>query len=106
MRSRAKALLLAPILVLAISVLAGCGGGYYMLSANAANSRLEEARAMGAEQLAPYEYYYAKEHLRQAQVEASAANYSDAINYAETAEEYANRAIQFAHEARKAGGRQ
>jgi hypothetical protein len=102
MRSRAQAVLLAA----ALSVLSGCGGGYYMLSANAATSRLEEAKAMGAEQLAPYEYYYAREHLRQAQIEASAANYSDAINYAETAEEYANRAIQFAHEARKAGGRQ
>ena len=102
MRQRAHAVLLA----VGISLLSGCGGGYYMLSANAATSRLEEAKAMGAEQLAPSEYYYAKEHLRQAQIEASAANYSDAINYAETAEEYANRAIQFAHEARKAGGRQ
>jgi hypothetical protein len=105
MRKRAKALLLVLGISLAAPVLGGCGGGYYMLSANAATSRLEEARAMGAEQLAPYEYYYAKEHLRQAQIEAAEANYSDAINYAETAEEYANRAIQFAHEARRAGGR-
>jgi hypothetical protein len=104
MRSIAQAALLALALT-AATVLGGCGGGYYALTVNSATSRLEEARAMGAEQLAPYEYYYAKEHLRQAQVEASAANYSDAINFAETAEEYANRAIQFAHEARKAGGR-
>ena len=88
-----------------LAVLQGCGGVYYAATVNGAASRLEEARVLGAETLAPYEYYYAKEHLEQAQIEAAEANYSDAINYAETAEEYANRAIQFAHEARRAGGR-
>ena len=50
------------------------------IAVNSAASRVEEAKALGAEQLAPYEYYYAKEHLQQAQVEAAEASYSDAVN--------------------------
>ena len=74
-------------------VQAGCGGVYYAVTVNAAEARLEQARAMGAESSAPYEYYYAKEHLREAQLHASEASYSDAANYAETAETYAQKAI-------------
>ena len=91
--------------VLCVAVLPGCGGAYYAISVNSAASRVEEAKAVGAEQLAPYEYYYAKEHLEQAQVDASEASYSDAINYAETAEEYADKAINLTKAARKASGR-
>ncbi len=79
----------------------GCGGTYYMIQVNAAASRLEQAREMGAEQLAPYEYYYAKEHLEQAQVEAAEASYSDAANLADEAEAYANKAIELAQSARR-----
>jgi hypothetical protein len=82
-------------------LLAGCGGVHYAISVNSASSRLEEARAVGAEQLAPYEYYFAKEHLEQAQVEAAAASYSDAANFAEEAEAYANKAIELAQSARR-----
>jgi hypothetical protein len=78
--------------VLAASV-GGCGGVYYTVSVNAASARLEQARQMGAESKAPFDYYFAREHLRQAQVEASEASYSDAASYAETAELYAQRAI-------------
>ena len=72
---------------------AGCGGVYYAVSINAAQSRLEQAREMGAETAAPYEYYYAREHLREAQLHASEAHYGDAANLAETAETYAQKAI-------------
>jgi hypothetical protein len=78
-----------------------CGGVNYAIAVSAASSRVEEARAVGAEQLAPYEYYYAKEHLEQAQIEASEASYSDAVNLAEEAEEYANKAIDLAQTARR-----
>jgi hypothetical protein len=81
--------------------LAGCGGVSYAIAVNSAASRVEEAKAVGAEQLAPYEYYYAKEHLEQAQVEAAEASYSDAANLAETAEEYASKAIELAQTARR-----
>jgi hypothetical protein len=79
----------------------GCGGVNYAIAVNAASSRVEEARAVGAEQLAPYEYYYAREHLEQAQIEASEASYSDAVNLADEAEEYANKAIDLAQTARR-----
>ena len=79
----------------------GCGGIYYAATASAASTRLEHARALGAETHAPYEYYYAKEHLRQAHVEASEASYSDAASYAETAEEYANKAVEVSQAAKR-----
>jgi hypothetical protein len=91
------------LLVLCALVVAGggCGGVHYAIAVNSAASRVEEARAVGAEQLAPYEYYYAKEHLEQAQVEAAEASYSDAANLAETAEEYAQKAVELAQSARR-----
>lgn len=82
-----------------------CGGVYYAATINGATGKLEEARVLGAETLAPYEYYYAKEHLEAAQLEAAEASYSDAANYAETAEEYAQKAVQLAQAAHRAAGR-
>jgi hypothetical protein len=81
--------------------LAGCGGVHYAIAVNSAASRVEEAKAVGAEQLAPYEYYYAREHLQQAQIYASQASYSDAANLADEAEEYAAKAIELAQSARR-----
>jgi hypothetical protein len=92
------------IAILAASLagaLLGCGGVHYAININSAHSRLEEAKAVGAEQLAPYEYYYAKEHLEQAQIEASEASYSDAATLADEAEQYANKAIELAQSARR-----
>jgi hypothetical protein len=79
-----------------------CGGVYYTVSINAAQTRLEQARELGAETKAPFEYYYAREHLRQAQVEAAEASYSDAASMAETAETYAQKAIDRIQAARRA----
>lgn len=67
---------------------------HYAVVVTGASGRLAEAREMGAEQQAPFEYYYAKAHLEQAQVEAASASYSDAAKYAETADEYALKAIE------------
>jgi hypothetical protein len=83
-------------------VLCECGGAHYTIMVNAAASRVEEAKTLGAEQLAPYEYYSAKEHLEQAQVEAAEASYSDATNLAREAEQYATKAITLAQAARRA----
>jgi Domain of unknown function (DUF4398) len=80
---------------------AGCGGLYYAVEVTSASSKVEEARVLGAEQLAPYEYYYAREHLEQAQFEAAEASYSDAAHYAETAEEYAAKAVQISRAAKR-----
>jgi hypothetical protein len=84
--------LVLPIIV-ACSALTGCGSMYYAINVNAAEARLEQAREMGAEKQAPYEYYYAREHLREARLHASEASYGDAANFAETAETYAQKAI-------------
>ncbi len=96
---------LAALLAAFAAGLAGCGGVYYAATVNGAASRLEEARVLGAETLAPYEYYYAKEHLEEAQEEAAEASYSDAANYAETAEEYAGKAVELAQAAHRSAGR-
>ena len=79
----------------------GCGGMHYAIAMSGAASRVEEAKAVGAEQLAPYEYYYAREHLQQAQIYASQASYSDAANLADEAEEYAAKAIELSQSARR-----
>jgi hypothetical protein len=90
------------VLTLLLSFTTGCGGVYYTVSINAAQTRVEQAREMGAETKAPFEYYYAREHLRQAQVEAAEASYSDAASMAETAETYAQKAIDQIQAARRA----
>ena len=89
---------------LALLTQTGCGSVYYTVSVNAAQTRLEQARQMGAETRAPFEYYYAREHLQQAQTEAAEASYSDAATYAETAETYAQKAIDRIQSARRAEG--
>jgi hypothetical protein len=83
------------------SALLGCGGVTYAFAVNSAASRVEEAKALGADQLAPYEYYFAAEHLRQAQIEAGEASYSDATNLAEEAETHANTAIELSQKAKR-----
>jgi len=85
--------------------LGGCGHTLYAFQANSASSRLEEARELGAEKLAPYEFFYAQQHLEKAQEEAASADYSDASDLAEVAEEYAEKAIRLSREAHRGGGR-
>src|ERR1044071_5896894 len=72
----------------------GCGGFFYAISASSASSKLEQAQALGAEKYAPYEYYYAYEHLWKAMEEAATAEYGDAIAFAGIAEEHAEKAIE------------
>ncbi|HYQ45386.1 MAG TPA: DUF4398 domain-containing protein [Polyangiaceae bacterium] len=83
-----------------VPALGGCGSTLYSIQATSASGKLEQARELGAEQSAPYEYFYAKEHLQKAQSEAAEADYSDAVNLAEASEEYAEKAIRIAREAR------
>jgi Domain of unknown function (DUF4398) len=88
-----------------LATVTGCGNALYALEANSASSRVEEARELGAEQYAPYEYYLAKEHLEKAQSEASEADYSDAADLAEEAAKQADKAIRLAREAHRGAGR-
>ena len=82
----------------------GCGNAIYVMQVNSASSRLEEARELGAEQLAPYDYYYAEEHLKKARQEAAEADYGDAIKLAGAAEEHAAKAAKLAREAKQGKG--
>ena len=83
----------------------GCGNALYAVQANSASEKLEEAHELGAEQYAPYEYFYAKEHLQKAQTEAAEADYSDAVDLAAASEEYADKAIRLTREAHRGAGR-
>jgi len=92
----------SPALAAALLVAAsGCGNAMYAVAASSASSKVEEARELGAEQLATYDFYLATEHLEKAQTEASEADYSDAANLAAQAEEHADKAIQLAREAHR-----
>ena len=83
----------------------GCGGAIYGITANSASTKLETAQALGAEKYAPYEYYFAYEHLWKAMEEASSADYGDAIDFASTAEKYADKAIILSKQAHEGSGR-
>src|SRR5689334_19801241 len=96
-RRCARALPTAALLIALLP--AGCGNAIYGVQASAASNKLEEAHELGAEKLAPYEYYYAREHLRKAEEEAAEASYSDAKNLAEEAEDYAGKAILLSRDA-------
>ena len=83
----------------------GCGNTLYAIQANSASSKVEEAKELGAEQYAPYEYYYARAHLTKAEQEAAEADYGDAADLAETSEEYALKAIKLSRQAHRGAGR-
>ncbi len=83
----------------------GCGGFFYAIYAGGATSKIEAAQQLGAEKYAPYEYYYAKEHLLKAMEEASSADYGDAIDLAEEAEKSAEKAILLSKQAHEGAGR-
>lgn len=91
--------------LLLLPTLGGCGNTLYAIQANSASGKLEEAKELGAEKLAPYEFYFAQAHLEKAQLEAAEADYGDAADLAEVAEEYADKAIRLSREAHRGGGR-
>jgi hypothetical protein len=96
-----ETLLFLPIAAVSVALqLSGCGGGLYAIAVNGAAGKVAEARELGAEKAAPYEYYFASEHLTKARSEAAEGDYSDAIEFADAAKEYADRAIKLATEAR------
>jgi hypothetical protein len=75
---------------------AGCGNAIYVSRITQASDEVARAEQLGAASLAPYEYYFALEHLRKARTEAMEADYGDAVKLAETAYDYASRAVQVA----------
>jgi hypothetical protein len=96
---------LAVFAVTAAAFCMGCGGALYAIQVNSASSKVAQAKELGAEKLAPYEYFYASEHLNKAMSEAAEGDYSDANDFAGVAEEYADKAIKLAKEAHRGAGR-
>ena len=82
---------------------AGCGGALYAIKVNSASSKVAQAQELGAEKYAPYEYYYANEHLDKAMAEAAEADYRDAIDFADVAEKYADKAIKLSKRPTRGG---
>lgn len=79
--------------VAAVNLL-GCGNVLYAVRVTQATDELARAEQLDAATKAPYEYYYALEHLGKARSEAAEADYADAAALAETAYHFAGRAIQ------------
>lgn len=94
-----------PVLVTLGFAATGCGNFVYAIQINSASAKLEEARSLGAEKYAAYEYYMSQQHLEKAQSEASEADYGDAIELSNVAEDYADKAITLAREAHRGAGR-
>jgi hypothetical protein len=92
-------LLALPVLIASLAA-TGCGGTWYAYQAGAASSKVEEAKSLGAEKHAAYEYYLANEHLKKASEEAAQAEYGDAIDLAEFAEAEATKAVNKTRKAR------
>jgi hypothetical protein len=80
-------------------VLPGCGNALYAVQASSAEQRFEEARELGAQESAPYEFYMAREHLEKAKLEAAEADYGDAARLSEAAEGFAEKAIELTRRA-------
>lgn len=99
-------LLVVPALFIACLATTGCGGTWYAYQAGAASSKVEEARSLGAEKHAAYEYHLANEHLKKASEEAARAEYGDAINLAEYAEDQAAIAVTKTRNARSTAGKE
>src|SRR5262245_2880517 len=74
----------------------GCGNALYAVRVTQASAELARAEQLDAAHRAPYEYFYALEHLKKARSEAVEADYADAAALAETAFHYAERAVELA----------
>jgi hypothetical protein len=91
--------------VLALVTLGACGPVEYTAVILDASEAVAEAREADAHMHAPYEYYYAKEHIRKAREEAGYADYQVAIELGRTAEQFAVKARDIARSRRRELGR-
>lgn len=85
--------------------LSGCGNAFYVVYASGATNKLEEAKELGAEEYAAYEYWMAREYLVKARSEAAEADYSDAITLAKESREFSDKAVDLARAAHRGAGR-
>lgn len=78
-----------------------CGPAAYSIRSARATSAVAQAEQANVKVEAPYEWFKAEAYLDKAREEAAAAEYQDAIRLAESAEEYANKAIEIARRKRR-----
>jgi hypothetical protein len=97
--------LLAAAAALCLLGTTGCGNFFYAIYAGGATSKIETAQQLGAEKYAPYEYYFAREHLVKAMEVAAVADYGDAIDLADEADKSAEKAITLSKQAHEGAGR-
>ena len=85
-----------PVLPLVFSMLAlavGCGPfGYLKKVAKEANRAVADAKAVGAEEYAPYEYWGAVTYLEQSKVMMAYSEYERSFDYGERAKDLAGEA--------------
>lgn len=94
-----------PAVLLTWTLFVGCAPTLYTVHILPAARAVHQAEEAGAAELAPYEYHYANEHLRQAREEAADAFYQDALGHAKIAEEYGEKALDLARRRRREEGR-
>lgn len=94
-----------PAVILLWTLFVGCAPTLYTVHILPAARAVQQAEEAGAAELAPYEYHYANEHLRQAREEAGDAFYQDALGHAKIAEEYGEKALDLARRRRREEGR-
>lgn len=75
-------------------LLIGCGNTLYLVRVSEAEEEFQEAHELGAEKHAPYEYYAAKERLKEAKVQAAHAEYGNASTLSLEATDYARDASE------------
>lgn len=88
--ARAPRVLILSFLLISLT---GCGSAIYTFRINAALSRFEQAKTLGAEESAPYDYYSAEVRIEEARRQAARAEYGSAIKLAREAEGFAGKAI-------------
>jgi len=104
MRTSTRAIAILTV-VAAACLFGGCGPVEYSAVILDAHSAMAEAREADAHIHAPYEYYYAREHIQKAREEAGYADYQAAVQFGRTAEEYALKARDIARRRRREMGR-
>lgn len=98
---RAKRIATLVLAALAMS----CGPVQYSHYIMQATGILAEAEEADAEEQAPYEFTYAREHLDQARREVGYSDYQEAVKCARIAHEYGEKARDIALRARREKGR-
>ena len=82
-----------------------CGPVQYSHHILRASSAMAEAEEADAEREAPYEFWYADAHLKQARREVGYSDFQEAVKCARTAREYATKATEIANRRRRERGR-